>query len=99
MTVTINNAYEILELDPSASPDEFRKAYLSLVRQYPPDREPEKFREIHAAYQLVNDPMEQAKSILMPSRERPDLVQVIAAAEKIRPRLTPLNLLALGNWE
>jgi preprotein translocase subunit Sec63 len=99
MTVNINNAYEILGSHPGASLDDFRKAYLSLVRQYPPDREPEKFREVHAAYQLVIDPMEQAKSLLIKSRDQPDLVQVIAAAEKIRPRLATLNLLALGNEE
>jgi len=97
MSVTANNAHQVLELQPIASPEEIRKAYLALVRQHPPDRDPEKFRDIHAAYQLLSDPLAQATALLTPSRDKPDLLAVIAEAEKVRPRLATLNLLALGN--
>ena len=99
MNVTFSNAHQILGLKPGAPADEIRKAYLTLVRQYPPDREPDKFREIHAAYQMLNDPIALATALLTPSRDKPDLVNVIAEAEKTRPRLATLNLLALGNQE
>ena len=99
MSVSTSNAHQILEVKPDATADELRKAYLSLVRQHPPDRDPEKFREIHAAYQMLNDPMVQATALLTLNRDKPDLFAVISAAEKIRPRLSTLNLLALGNHE
>ena len=99
MSVSFSNALQILEVKPDATADELRKAYLSLVRQHPPDRDPDKFRDIHAAYQMLNDPMVQATALLTPSRDKPDLSAVIATAEKVRPRLSTLNLLALGNQE
>ncbi len=99
MNVTFSNAHQILEVKPDATTDEIRKAYLNLVRQNPPDREPDKFRNIHAAYQMLNDPIAIATALLTPSREKPDLVKAVAEAEKIRPRIATLNLLALGNQE
>ena len=99
MNVTFSNAHQILEVKQGATADEIRKAYLALVRQYPPDREPDKFRDIHAAYQLLNDPIALATAMLTPSRDKPDLAGVIDEAEKVRPRLATLNLLALGNQE
>lgn len=99
MNVTFSNAHEILGLKQGATADEIRKAYLTLVRQHPPDRDPDKFREIHAAYQMLNDPIALATILLTPSRDKPDLVKIIAEAEKVRPRFATLNLLALGNQE
>ena len=99
MSVSASNAHQILELKPDATAEEIRRAYLSLVRQHPPDRDPDKFRDIHAAYQMLNDPMVQATALLTRNQDKPDLLAVIAAAEKVRPRLSTLNLLALGNQE
>ena len=99
MSVSASNSHQILELKSDATAEEIRKAYLSLVRQHPPDRDPDKFRDIHAAYQMLNDPMVQAAALLTRNRDKPDLLAVIAAAEKVRPRLSALNLLALGNQE
>jgi DnaJ domain len=99
MNVTFSNAHQVLDVKPGATADELRKAYLNLVRQHPPDRDPDKFRDIHAAYQMLNDPIVLATALLTPSRDMPDLAKVIADAEKIRPRLATLNLLALGNQE
>jgi DnaJ-domain-containing protein 1 len=99
MNTSVSNAHTVLGVALDATPEEVRRAYLALVRQYPPDRDAEKFREIHTAYQLLSDPLVQAEAFLTPSHDRPDLSQIIAAAEKERPRLTKLALLALGNQE
>ena len=99
MHTSVANAHTVLGVALDATPDEVRRAYLGLVRQYPPDRDAEKFREIHTAYQLLSDPLVQAEAFLMPSRDPPDLSQIIAVAEKERPRLPTLVLLALGNQE
>ena len=97
MTNSPLNAYETLGVDADASQEDVRSAYLKLVRQYPPDRHPDQFQKIHAAYQLLNDPLMQAKALFNIRKHRPNLLEVIANAEKIRPRLPKLVLLALGN--
>jgi hypothetical protein len=88
-----------LGLPPSATPEQARQRYLELVRQYPPDREPEKFREIHNAFQSFSDPLVHARALLRPVREKPDLESVLDSAAKHRPLLPKLVLLALGNVE
>ena len=48
---------------------------------------------------MLNDPMNLATALMTANRVRPDLSAVIVEAEKVRPRLATLNLLALGNLE
>ncbi|OHD81482.1 MAG: hypothetical protein A3J97_00145 [Spirochaetes bacterium RIFOXYC1_FULL_54_7] len=47
--------YELLAIQPSASPEDIRKAYLLKVREFPPERDPEGFRRIRQAYGLLKD--------------------------------------------
>lgn len=49
------NPYEILEISPRSDDADVRKAYLDLVRRYPPESNAEKFQEIHAAYEMIKD--------------------------------------------
>ncbi len=97
MDNAITAAMATLDVAIDASPEDVRGAYLNLVRQYPPDRDAEKFRQIHAAYQLLSDPIVQAESMLAPPSDHPDLHALIAAAEREPARLPKLVLLALGN--
>ncbi len=54
--------YGILGVDKKATPDEIKKAYRKLARQYHPDRNPgdekseQRFKEISAAYDVIGDP-------------------------------------------
>ncbi|MEX0669532.1 MAG: J domain-containing protein [Pirellulales bacterium] len=89
----------VLGLAATATAEQARAAYLEAVRRHPPDREPERFRELHAAMQAFCDPVERARQALVPPRQRPDLVGIVAAATARPPRLPVQVLLALGNQD
>ena len=99
MSDLLRTPHQILNLKLDASPDDVRQAYLALVRLYPPDRNADKFREIHSAYQMLSDPLILAKAMVTSKFDRPNLLATIESAEKIRPRLSPLTLLSLGNTD
>lgn len=45
------NAWEILGVEPTSDKKEIKKAYARLLKQYHPEENPEKFKQIQAAYQ------------------------------------------------
>jgi curved DNA-binding protein CbpA len=45
--------YAVLGVDRTSDEAAIKRAYFRLVREYPPEREPEKFQQIRAAYDLV----------------------------------------------
>jgi len=47
------NPYEQLQVDVEASDEEINKAYLKKVRQFPPERAPDKFQEIRVAFEKI----------------------------------------------
>ena len=56
--------YATLEISPQAGEREIRDRYLELVRQFPPDRAPERFASIRAAYEQLRDPAVRLRSLL-----------------------------------
>ena len=48
---------KILGVDPSATREQIREAWLECVRRHPPDRDPVKFQEARDAYQILEDPV------------------------------------------
>lgn len=53
----MNDPYEVLGLSVGCSGEELRQRYLQLVRQFPPERSPDRFAEIRAAYEELKDPV------------------------------------------
>jgi curved DNA-binding protein CbpA len=53
--------YRVLGIEREAAEAEIKRAYFQLVRQFPPEREPEKFQEIRAAYESLRDAGQRAE--------------------------------------
>ncbi len=49
------NPFVVLDIDNDADDDTIKQAYLSKVRESPPDRDPQKFQVIHQAYLAIKD--------------------------------------------
>ena len=54
---TDQNHYQVLGLERTADERAVKKAYFALVRKFPPDRHPEEFKKIRAAYEVLSDPV------------------------------------------
>jgi curved DNA-binding protein CbpA len=52
----MNNPYETLGLPAEADEAQIRSRYLQLVKEFPPDRAPERFASIRAAYDELRNP-------------------------------------------
>ena len=82
--------YGVLNIDPNATLDEIKRAYFALVREHPPERDPEGFKRIRAAYERLRDPDKRLETNLLrlqtwpePSAEAifdaaPDLAQSVS---------------------
>ena len=51
----MRDPFTVLGVDEAADDAEIRRRYLALVRDFPPDRAPERFREYRAAYEALSD--------------------------------------------
>ena len=49
----MSDPYRVLGLQPGASPQDIRRAYFSQVRAHPPEKEPEAFKAVRAAYEKL----------------------------------------------
>ena len=50
--------YEILGIDENADEKTIKRAYFKLIRTYSPEKDPERFQEIRAAYERLNEEKE-----------------------------------------
>lgn len=90
--------FETLGVPYDASEAEIRARYLDLVKQHPPERDPDKFREICAAFEAAKDPLVVARRLLdPPPDEPPSWSDAIASEKQSPPPLQPAFLISLGN--
>lgn len=86
-----DEALRALNLSPSANQEEIEKAYRRLVRRYPPEFQPEKFREVDEAYRFLTSLSYQLERLLSPgkteSRQDPDwFVFPLAPPQQLLPQ-------------
>lgn len=95
---TTREPYDVLGIPRDADEGAIRARYLELVKQYPPDREPERFREIRAAFEAMSDPFHVARELIAPpDDDLPEWDAMLEAQKRIPPRLSPEFLISLGN--
>lgn len=89
---------EILGLPRDAGEADVRRRYLELVRQYPPDRAPERFTEIRLAYEKLRDPVVRMRSALFELESSHTLTDVVAdVRRRVRSvRIPTQTLLSLA---
>ncbi len=93
-----SDPFKILGVPQNASEAELRARYLELVKQFPPDREPDTFREIQTAFEAAKDPLVPAQKMLMPPAEgAPQWSDAIEQQKEIAPPLSRKALLGLGD--
>ena len=51
----MTDPYQVLGLAPDADDETIRRRYLELVKQYPPEQQPQKFAAVRAAYESLRD--------------------------------------------
>src|SRR4051794_34456934 len=96
----MNDPYDTLGLTSDADETEIRQRYLELVRAFPPDRAPERFAAVHAAYEALRDPARRVHAQLFRYETNTDSVEMIAADLRHRlrdVRLPVAQLLALAD--
>ena len=52
----MKNFYEILQVEKNSDEKQIKKQYSMLIRQFHPEKYPEKYREIREAYDILKDP-------------------------------------------
>jgi curved DNA-binding protein CbpA len=71
MTKPYSDPYATLDLPHTATAAEIKQAYFTLVRSYPPERDPQMFKRIRAAYERLRDPEQRAETDMQRLQEWP----------------------------
>lgn len=78
-TTPTSDPYKVLGLERQATDAQVKRAYFQLVRAYPPEREPDMFKKVRAAYERLQTPERRARTGLfllqpppaLPARRQP----------------------------
>jgi curved DNA-binding protein CbpA len=70
--------YQTLGLSSDADEATVRRRYLELVKQYSPEKSPQKFSQIRAAYDELRDPVRRLTKQIFQVRTRESLEDIIA---------------------
>ncbi|MCQ8102752.1 J domain-containing protein [Methylomonas sp. SURF-2] len=84
----MNTPYQILGVTEQASDAEIKQAYLEKVKHNPPDRDQQRFQQIHRAYETIKDEDSRLRYALFhwPGMEFDELLEhVFKPADRISP--------------
>lgn len=60
----MKNPYKVLGVQVNTTDEEIRKAWLEKVKQFPPERYPDKFKEIRDAYETIGNDTNRLRNFL-----------------------------------
>jgi curved DNA-binding protein CbpA len=86
------NPFYVLKVFHTSTDEEVRNAYISLIREYPPDRSPEKFQEVREAFEEIKHERDRIKRYLAFPRTIDNLSDIIPDKKPER------NLLPRSVW-
>ncbi|PYV82337.1 MAG: hypothetical protein DMG05_28325 [Acidobacteria bacterium] len=102
MNPTTNESpYQLLGITREASEAEIKRAYFSLVREHPPERDPEGFKRVRAAYEKLRTVNQRAETDLFLVEDQPLTLDVSSVQQTdaeplgITPEMIRDDLLAL----
>lgn len=82
------NPFAVLGVAETADDATIKKAYLQQVREHPPERDPERFQVIRAAYESIKTRQDRLRHQIF-QQEPPDLSGLVAAALQPGSRRRP----------
>ena len=82
--------FEILGLSEGAQPKEIKRAYFKLVRQFSPEKDPERFQQIREAYEHLTEDRSKVKEGII-TLEFPDIPLASQMKEQIQKRIDTRN--------
>ena len=94
-----HDPYAVLGLATGATPEQIKTAYFARVREHPPERDPEGFKRIRAAYEQLRDPARRRDAELLRVQAWPEpalecLFAEAAADAAQASRLEPADVIA-----
>ncbi len=94
----MQDPYSVLGVTNNAGEAEIRSRYLDLVRQFPPEKEPQRAAAIRAAYDAIRDPLVRLKNQLFDVQSHLTLDSIVEEnTPDIRDRrFSTESLLSLG---
>jgi curved DNA-binding protein CbpA len=93
-----DNPYKVLGVERTATEAEIKQAYFQLLREHPPERDPEGFKQIRAAYEKLRAGGERAETDLFLIEEQGELNLIQKGSAEPQPptaEMMRIDLLAL----
>ena len=76
----MRDPYDVFGIEKAIDESEIRRCYLRLVREFSPERAPERFAEIRNAYEQLRDPVRRLQQRLFEPNEHDSLDAILVEA-------------------
>src|SRR5260370_14182485 len=93
--MTNEDPRQVLEIEAEAGDEEIRAAYLRKVKQYPPDRAPREFERVRDAYEMLRDPRQRTRLMLLAADPKQPLASLLDGLKPQRQLTGPEAWLAV----
>jgi curved DNA-binding protein CbpA len=93
----MSDPYTIFDLPLDSDDETIRRRYLSLVRTYTPERDPERFSAIREAYEILRDPINRMRYRLFEAG-KDDSMDAIIKEAKARSSQRRVSVATLLSW-